>query len=86
MSDDPSSAMTRTAAVLQDLARAIDKALEVSAGRRMSFSLILWAQETSERCNYVSNCDRAEVQKCLEDLLESWKQNPAIIPGSHEVN
>jgi hypothetical protein len=81
-----SDAMARTASLLQAIAGGVDKILQTNAGEPMGFSIIVWPRTENERCNYVSNCDRAEVVRGLRALLAGWEASPEEVPGSHRVN
>jgi len=82
MTDD----MTRTASLLQAIAAGVDKVLRSQVKEPMGFSIVVWPRTRDERCNYVSNCARADVEKMLAELLEAWKVSPEEVPGSHRLN
>lgn len=70
---------------MQALAGSLDSLLRDIAGQRMGFSLIVFNAEENSRMNYVSNCDRAEVEAALKSLLAGWEQGMPDVPA-HEVN
>jgi hypothetical protein len=66
---------------LQDVARGLDDALKAIAGQRINFSLWVWSDG---RTQYVSNAQRADVIKALEETIARWKEGMPDIPA-HEV-
>ena len=69
---------------MQKIAKQLEEHLESIAGERMGFSLVVFNVVENSRMNYVSNCDRREVQSALKDLLEGWEKGMPDIPA-HEV-
>jgi hypothetical protein len=59
--------------------------LTLSAGERVSFSLVVWSDKPGQRSQYVSNCERVSVVKAMELLLLRWKQGMPDVPA-HEVS
>lgn len=80
MTDD-TEALRKTSLALKDLGAAISESLEGVAGQRLGFALVVF---TGYRAQYISNCDRAEVVKALQGLLDYWKANGPDVPA-HEV-
>ena len=70
---------------MQNIAKHVDELLTGIAGQRMGFSLVVFNVVENSRMNYVSNCDRKEVQSALTDLLEGWKKGMPDIPA-HEID
>ena len=67
---------------LRDLAQDIDKLLQLIAGEKMLFSLFVWSDDRSQ---YVSNAQRDDVKKALEECLELWKKGMPDVP-LHETH
>jgi len=76
---------TQASLLMQALAAGVNSALKMSVGDGMGFMLIVFQSEDGGRCNYVSNCDRAEVIKSMEFLLQRWKEGMPDIPA-HKLN
>lgn len=66
---------------LQDVAKDLDGALRSIAGERINFSLWVWSDG---RTQYISNAQRADVIKALEETIARWKEGMPDIPA-HEV-
>lgn len=71
---------TQTSLLMQSLASGVDSALKKSVGEGMGFMLIVFQSDSDGRSNYISNCERAEVIKALESLLQRWKEGMPDIP------
>lgn len=65
---------------LQDIAEALDGALEDIAGERCSFVLVVQADKVAQ---YVSNTERKDGAELIEGLLARWKANRADIPAHY---
>ena len=65
---------------LQDVADSVDKRLELEAGKRLSYVLII---DTDGIAQYVSNTARPDGVMMIESLLERWKANRADIPAHY---
>lgn len=79
----PENGMTNKAAMalsvrLQDIASSLDDLLSDIAGERCSFVLMIGAGETVQ---YVSNTDREDGRKLIEELLDRWNAKRADIPA-----
>jgi hypothetical protein len=70
---------------LQNVAKGLNQLLEEIAGQKMGFSLVVFNAEAGSRLNYVSNCDRGEVEKALGELLAGWKKGMPDIKA-HELD
>jgi hypothetical protein len=60
-----------TTELLQVLAQAVDTTLKTVAGKKTSFSIIVWQDGEA---NYVSNSDRESVRKAMQEVLDRWNQ------------
>ena len=65
----------------QAIAKAVDDMLLAVAKEPVGFSLFMW---TDGRAQYVSNADREEVVKAMEECLQRWREGMPDIPA-HEV-
>lgn len=82
MADDRiTAADRRISGQLQSVAKAVDQALATAAGRRVSFSLFVW---TEGRSQYVSNVQRDDVVRALEETLARWREGMPDVPA-HEI-
>ncbi len=70
---------------LAKLAKELDLKITELAGQRVGFTLIVYNSEEGSRMNYVSNCERGQVQEALETLLFGWSVGTEDIPA-HEVH
>ena len=68
----------KVALLLQQVAAALDDAFKDSVGHRVPFALVV---QTAGSAQYVSNGDRDEFMKLLEELLERAKAGKADIPA-----
>lgn len=66
---------------LQSVAKAVDEFIEVAAGERIGFTLIVF---TEGRASYISTVDRSDSVREIKHLLEIWEQGMPDIPA-HEV-
>ncbi|MFG0454940.1 hypothetical protein [Shewanella mangrovisoli] len=71
---------------LQKLAELLDRELELIAGKRMGFSLIVFSDNDKGDTNYISNCARIEAEKALSKVLKKWKSNKGIDIPAHLKN
>lgn len=65
---------------LQEIANILDVMLEHAGGERVSFVLIINADDVVQ---YVSNCKREDGVKLIESLLDRWKRGRADIPAHY---
>lgn len=66
---------------LQKLSKWIETKLKQITGTYMGFSLIIWGKFYGDSMiQYVSNANREDCIKYMEDLLEGWKQGMPNIP------
>ena len=65
---------------MQSLSELLDRALEVIAGERLSFVLVVQADKIAQ---YSSNCDRKDGKELIESLLQRWKSGRADIPAHY---
>lgn len=67
---------------LQQVAKEIEDRLQRLAGREdIGFSLFVWSRG---RSNYISNCDRQDVQAVWETHIAGWKAGMPDVPA-HQV-
>lgn len=66
---------------MQALAAGIDKAIEVIAGERIAFTLLVY---TEGRASYVSSCSREDAAREMRRLLELWDAGMPDVPN-HEI-
>jgi hypothetical protein len=81
MSDGNSDAAIRVSKVMQPLASELQSVLSEVAGEPTIFCLVVF---TPVRLNYVSNCSREDVKKCLQELLDGWAAGMPDVPA-HKV-
>lgn len=74
------STSIKLSVALQEIANILDDMLEQVAGERISFVLILNADEVAQ---YVSNTKREDGVKLIESLLDRWKRGRADIPAHY---
>lgn len=74
------SASVKLSVALQEISHILEVLLEQAAGERISFVLILNADNVSQ---YVSNCKREDGVKLIEHLLERWRKGRADIPAHY---
>lgn len=65
---------------LQDIARNLDAAIELAAGERVAFTLIVF---TEGRASYISSAAREESAREIKHLLDIWEQGMPDVPA-HE--
>lgn len=65
-SDDPISKRYRKK--LNDLARYLDAELHPNG-----FALFMFDQSDPKRANYISNCNREDIIKVMEETIARWK-------------
>jgi len=82
MSGGNSDAAIRVSLVMQPLATELEKALSEVAGEPTLFCLVVF---TPVRSNYVSNGNREDVKKALQELLDGWAAGMPDVPA-HKVN
>lgn len=70
----------RISLALRGIAEGLDRQLTIAAGERVMFSLIVF---TDGRGQYVSNANREDVVKALDDLMAKWRAGMPDIP-EHE--
>lgn len=71
---------------LELLAKMIDEMLEGIAGERQGFSLVVFAQDDSERTGYISNCERKQAAIALRNLLKKWEDPYFQDIPEHKLN
>lgn len=76
------SAADQVSRELQTVAKELTARLELIAGQRVAFTLLVW---TPGRANYISSADRAEVAAQLRDLLAHWESGMPDVPA-HKVD
>lgn len=74
------SQSARVSLALQPLASEIAEALEIVAGEKIAFVLIVQADKVAQ---YISNASRADGTELIESLLARWKANRADIPAHY---
>lgn len=72
------TASMRLSVSLQGIASQIEDALADAAGERVSWVLMVNADDVTQ---YVSNCDRKDGVELIESLLARWKAGRADIPA-----
>ena len=70
----------KVALAMQELAAAIDTLLTDISGERMGFALQVFPLNRAGATNYISNAERADMKKMLEDLLAKWAAGMGDIP------
>jgi len=63
----------------------VDELQSITNKKDIGLSLVIFNHDDNSRLNYISNCDRDEVIKVWETLIESWKKGMPDVPG-HEYN
>ncbi len=76
---EPTASM-RLSVSLQTVAQFLDEVLTEAAGERVSYVLVVQADEVAQ---YVSNTERKDGKELLESLLARWKANRADIPAHY---
>lgn len=66
---------------LQGIARELDRSIELAAGEKVAFTLIVF---TEGRASYISSASREESVREIKHLLDLWQQGMPDVPA-HEV-
>lgn len=80
MNEPKPTASMRLSVSLQTVAQFLDEVLTEAAGERVSYVLVVQADEVAQ---YVSNTERKDGKELLESLLARWKANRADIPAHY---
>lgn len=73
--------------LLPAIAQAIGEELERLTGEKVLFALHIFGEGNDKTSQYISNANRQDVAKALEELLERWKKTAFTDDGPlHLVN
>ena len=70
---------------LQDIFRRLVQEVQELAGEKMMLSLCVFNSEPGSRMNYISNCNREDVETCWLNLINGWREGMPDVPA-HEFN
>jgi hypothetical protein len=71
--------------MLPVIAEALDELLKEHAGEKVLFALHIFGEGNDKRAQYVSNAERADVKKALEELLKVWRDRGGKDDGPYHV-
>lgn len=60
-----------------------DELSDLTHGKHIGLSLVIFNHEENSRLNYISNIERTEVIKVWETLLDGWSKGMPDVPA-HE--
>lgn len=78
------SADTKTSLLLQAIAGGVEDALAEAIGERPGIVLMVFPMGRPGVANYISNCDRSDMQTAIRELLKRWDEGMPDIPAHHK--
>lgn len=66
------------------VAKRLDQALEIAAGERVQFSLLIWSTRPGEPVQYISSTqDRPAIARAMREVIDRWEAGMPDVPA-HE--